>query len=365
MRIPARFLASKLIDKSLLHVHGPESLPYLQTFLTNDIRHVSPGSGKHCLYSHIINSMGRTLADVFVYQPKISAQDASVQRNLVLAPFYSDDFGQGGLETDQVVVECSKSIAGGLQRALFAMKIRKKVSIEPIPDKQIWVIFPESCSRERVLPTLLQVSSEVLLVPDPRVTGLGYRLMVPSSWTIDNIQEVIGSNVEVSTIPEYDKHRYRIGVSEGAKEHPEGYVFPLECNADLLNGISFKKGMFSGDWITGRNYRKGVMSRIVPFELESSDVNQLELVAPDSTLIDPSTNHTMGEIRARRGNIGLASVSDRFLRRNGDICFTHYSSYIKGRCWIPEWWPEFVERVNEKNIPDGRRNSSIIPESQR
>lgn len=395
MRIPARFLASKLVDKSLLRVHGRESLPYLQTFLTNDIRHVTPGSGKHCLYSHIINSMGRTLADVFVYQPGIPRQEEPVQRNLVLAPFYSNDFGRGGLETDEVILECSNSIAGGLERALFAMKIRKKVTIEPIHDKQIWVIFPENIpknipknipetsSRERLHPPLLHVSSQVLLVSDPRITGLGYRLIVPSSWTIDSVREVIESTIKStikstiestiesttqiseSTIPEYDRHRYRMGVSEGAREHGEGVVFPLECNGDLLNGVSLKKGMFSGDWITGRNYRKGVMSRIVPFELESCDLDQLRLVAPASTLIHPVTHCIMGEIRARRGNIGLASLPDRFLDRNGDISFTHYSTSIRGRSWIPHWWPHSVQRVNEKNIPDGRRNPSIIPERQR
>lgn len=359
----ARFFLTKLINKSVLRVHGSDSFPYLQTFLTNDIRHVSPGSGRHCLFSHIMNSMGRSLADVFIYQPA-ELTDESIQRNLVLAPFYSHDFGQGGLETDQVLIECDQALAGGLQRTLFAMKIRKNVSIG-IEDKQVWVIYPDQESRDQMLPVLSKVSEKAILVSDPRLSNLAYRLITPATWNSDNVKDLIGDTMEISesNIAKYEKYRHINGISEGAKEQPEGHVFPLECNADLLNGMSLKKGMFSGDWITGRNYRKGANSRIVPFKLKSKNRKELDLVAPDTPLYN-SENYEIGVIRARRGQFGLASVIFNQLKHGQEIPFVHTLSNLSGLCWIPNWWPGTIARVNETNIPDGRTNSYIIPESQ-
>lgn len=362
---PARFLATKLINKSILRVHGSDSLPYLQTFLTNDIRHITPCSGRHCLYSHVINSTGRSLADVFVYQPKISIVDQSAQRNLVLAPFYSEDFGQGGLETDEALIECDNSIADGLRRMLLAMKIRKRVFVEKLVDKQVWVVYPDRYACGTKFPSFLQVNEEVIIVQDPRLPCLSLRIVAPSEWNSSNLQEATksGTELEVSRLSQYEKYRYQTGISEGSKEHPQGHLFPLECNADLLNGISFKKGLFAGDWITGRNYRKGVFARIVPFELGNSTREELDLVAPDTSLID-STNYEIGVIRGRRGRIGLASVVCNQLKYNKETTFVHKTSGIQGSCWIPSWWPKMVQRVDENNLPDGISNSHTIPKSQ-
>ncbi|MDB5687212.1 MAG: folate-binding protein, partial [Rhizorhabdus sp.] len=85
-------------------------------------------------------------------------------------------------------------------------------------------------------------------VPDPRLPALGRR------W--------IGS--PDGTASGWREHRLALGVAEGIDELGSDKNLWLECNADLLNGVSFTKGCYVGQENTARmNWRNKVNRRLV------------------------------------------------------------------------------------------------------
>jgi folate-binding Fe-S cluster repair protein YgfZ len=325
----------------------------------------------HCLYSHLINSNGRTLVDVFVYKPSTESTDVSINRNLVLAPFHVDSFGSGGLETDQLLIECPSKMGKALARMFFAMKIRKKVTIEEY-DTNIWSLIPHDTGlwkehHQRIQETS---SSDIVVSKDPRIPVFGFRVV--SSLPIDNISSLsqfLGlqdEEVQEASLSEYQRFCYSLGVGEGDTDHPEGFAYPLECNADFLNGVSFQKGMFTGDWITGRNYRKGVKSRLMPIIFPGVTDKQLKSnqVAPWTQL--SLEGESVGVIRNLNGNIGLACIEQRLLfnkylkkRSNQYFELKHVLSNLSVLSYTPSWW-----RLNNRRLPSNETPVTLIPDGR-
>ena len=60
-------------------------------------------------------------------------------------------------------------------------------------------------------------------------------------------------------------HRRALGVPEGIADLGSDKFRWLECNADLLNGVSFTKGCYVGQENTARmNYRQKINRRLMP-----------------------------------------------------------------------------------------------------
>lgn len=375
-----KFLCTKMTNRSVVRLTGPDTFPFVQTFLTNDLRHLIGGeTGRlHSLYSHLTNSNGRTLVDVFVYKPSVEPTEVSLNRNLVLAPFHVDSFGSGGLDTDQLLIECPKKMAAALARLFFAMKIRRKITVEEY-QTNVWSLLPHDTSLWRGHHERLEETSstDIIVSKDPRLPILGYRVV--SSLPIDSLSSLKrylnlrDDEAQETCLSDYQKFRFSLGVGEGDLDHPEGFAYPLECNADFLNGLSFQKGMYTGDWLTGRNYRKGVKSRIMPITFPGMKEEDLHAnrVAPGTELA--LEGNAIGVIRAINGNLGLASLEQRplfnkyFKRRHQQYFeLTHVLSHLPLLTWTPSWWLLDYRRLpsNEtlvKRIPDGRiRSDSLV-----
>ena len=83
-------------------------------------------------------------------------------------------------------------------------------------------------------------------VSDPRFQRLGYRWLGPANEPTSGWLE----------------HRLRLGVCEGRKEL--GDIRWLECNAAVLNGVSFTKGCYVGQENTARmNWRQKINRRLI------------------------------------------------------------------------------------------------------
>lgn len=65
--VPQQFVCFPLPHRSLLKIHGPDTSPFLQGIITNDMGLLKePGLG--AMYSHMLNVQGRTLYDVLLYR---------------------------------------------------------------------------------------------------------------------------------------------------------------------------------------------------------------------------------------------------------------------------------------------------------
>lgn len=132
---------------------------------------------------------------------------------------------------DAVLIDCEAARAEALVRRLSIYRLRRAITIAPLEDAAVhWA------------------SASDRGVADPRLAALGKRWIAApgaaaTGWTA---------------------HRLALGVTEGFAELGEDKTLWLECNADLLGGVSFAKGCYVGQENTARmHYRAKVNRRLV------------------------------------------------------------------------------------------------------
>ena len=132
---------------------------------------------------------------------------------------------------DDLLIDCEAAQADALARRLSLYRLRKPIVIAREPALAVhWA----------------RDGSEG--VPDPRLAALGRRWIAPPDGPVSGWRE----------------HRLALGVPEGVDELGSDRTLWLECNADLLNGVSFTKGCYVGQENTARmNWRNKVNRRLV------------------------------------------------------------------------------------------------------
>ncbi|BES87801.1 Aminomethyltransferase folate-Hypothetical protein domain [Nesidiocoris tenuis] len=239
----------------------------------------------------VLNSKGRVLYDGFLYSTG---------------------------SADRFLIECSTEAADPLIKHLRTYSLRKKIEIcksELLP----WAVFGNSVSND-------------CLVADPRCREPWLYRCLSESQPCPTIED--GS---------YTKLRYSLGIAEGFNEIPVGEAFPLEYNADFLNGVSFEKGCYVGQELTARVHHTGVIrKRIMPLELDNEPPHDCNL---DDPVVDSESGKTVGKIRGVHQNRVLAlmriteTLSSKRLVWGG----------INARAAIPTWWPPLQKETAKRN----------------
>jgi hypothetical protein len=149
---------------------------------------------------------------------------------------------------DDLLLDCEAAAADDLIKRLAIYRLRRPIRIEPEPSLAVhWSKDGDDG------------------VPDPRFDGLGRRWLGPPDEPATGWLE----------------HRLRWGVCEGRAEL--GDLLWLECNADQLNGVSFKKGCFVGQENTARmNWRQKVNRRL--FVVEGTGIEHSRIEYPELNL---------------------------------------------------------------------------------
>lgn len=134
-------------------------------------------------------------------------------------------------EGDSILIDCEAARADALARRLAMYRLRRPISIDRVEGAAVhW-----SASGDRGS-------------ADPRLAALGRRWIAEPGMPAAN----------------WLAHRLSLGVTEGVAELGEDRTLWLECNADLLNGVSFAKGCYVGQENTARmHYRAKVNRRLV------------------------------------------------------------------------------------------------------
>ena len=132
---------------------------------------------------------------------------------------------------DDLLLDCEAEQADALARRLTLYRLRKPIAI----------------ARDEGLAVHWAPDGEQG-VPDPRLPALGRRWIAPADDAAEG----------------WHAHRRALGVPEGVAELGSDRNLWLECNADLLNGVSFAKGCYVGQENTARmNWRAKVNRRLV------------------------------------------------------------------------------------------------------
>lgn len=296
---------SKLSQRALLSLEGPDAGQFLQGLITQNIL----TNLEKPIYTAFLNAQGRVLNDVFIYPPRPTPTNTA----------------------EEFLVEVDSAEAQNLYKHLKKHKLRSKFKIRILDpgEKQIWNI--RNAPDPLTLPWASwspnrrsNVDSPVSWFADPR-PEMGLRAIQSGSSTSlqDTLAEGIGEEVPETV---YTTWRTLNGYAEGQREIPSGAALPQESNIDLFGGIDFRKGCYLGQELTIRTHHTGVVrKRILPvqFGTEASplftDQKQPHFHVPptdtnhDPTIIGANISRTgarkgrsAGRILSRIGNVGLA-----------------------------------------------------------
>lgn len=132
---------------------------------------------------------------------------------------------------EDLLIDCEASQADALVKRLTLYRLRRPITI----------------ARDDML-AVHWMKDGAEAIADPRLPELGRRWIAPPDGAAEGWHE----------------HRRALGVAEGVAELGSDKNLWLECNADLLNGVSFSKGCYVGQENTARmNYRQKVNRRLV------------------------------------------------------------------------------------------------------
>lgn len=191
-----------LASRAVVKIAGPEARGFLKGLLTRD----APEPGK-AAFAALLTPQGKILFD----------------------------FLMAGVE-DGVLLDCDAGSADSLVKRLMLYRLRAKVTIERLAGWSAAVSVDAGG----------EAPAESIRFPDPRLLGLGERLIGPALAPGGAAPEA-----------DYDRRRIGLGVPEFGKDFGPEEVFLLDVNYDALHGVDYKKGCFVGQEVTSRMKRKG------------------------------------------------------------------------------------------------------------
>ena len=247
------FQCLPLDDRAVLRLSGPETRPFLDGLITND---VPQADDTHAVYAGLLTPQGKVLFD------------------LILLSDGAD-----------LLLDAEAARLDDLIRKLTLYKLRAEVDIVDERDRmRVCALWDEGTSG---------TDSAVggLTVTDPRAAALGKR------WYGPKDSQPAGTALTRGT---YDAKRLSLGIPSGSSELKTEKDFWLETNAEVLNGVSFEKGCYVGQELTARmKHRTSLKKCLVPM------VPQGGMPSPGAAIVT-AEGKAAGDVRAAADGAVLA-----------------------------------------------------------
>lgn len=252
--------AALLPDRGVIRISGETARNFLNGLLTGNIETLTPGGAR---FAALLTPQGKIIADGIVTEAP--AEDG------------------GGF-----FIDCPRALAKTLAERLGMYKLRARIAIEDLSDKlgvmAVWGGEP--------------ATEYGLLFPDPRLTALGHRVILPPHVATEAAADMGAALVDAG---EYEAHRIALGVPRGGLDFIYGDAFPHEADMDQLGGVDFKKGCYVGQEVVSRTEHRGVArTRVVPVLCEGG--------SPDTGLPVMAGEKTIGTMGSCANGRGLALI---------------------------------------------------------
>lgn len=193
---------TKLPDRGLLRISGPDRRAFLQGLVSNDVNLLDR---QPCVYACFLTPQGKFLHDMFI---------SEVNETLLL------DIEGGARAQD-------------LCHRLEVYRLRSDVMLELVPETTVYAIFTENKTSG---------------VADPRHTGMGHRAFERP-------------DLPAISFETWDRQRISLGIPDGSRDMVPLKSTLLESNVDRLNGVSWKKGCYLGQELTARMHYRGLAKK--------------------------------------------------------------------------------------------------------
>ena len=237
--------AALLPDRGAVKVIGDDARRFLNGLVTNDMAKVAPGKPR---FAALLTPQGKIIAD------------------FIIAEAPAEDGGGFFLDVPRV-------LATALVEKLNFYKLRAKVTCEDLSEV-LGVMAVWDGSGE---------SDFGLYYPDPRLAGLGSRIMLPPYLAAEAAADLGAALVEAEA---YEAHRIALGVPHGGLDFMYANTFPHEADLDQLNGVDFEKGCYVGQEVVSRvEHRASARSRVVPIAYDDyAPISGLPIMAGDKQI---------------------------------------------------------------------------------
>nr|KAJ3422511.1 ccr4 associated factor [Polyrhizophydium stewartii] len=350
---------ARLDGRAVVRIDGPDSVPFLQGMVTNQMTLVERGGAG--ILAAFLNAQGRILFDAFIFPENKGSE------------FPHPSF----------LIDCDVMVAELLETHLKRYKLRRKIAISNASDSlAVWQAWGRSsdllwgsyvsrdCARHVPIGGIVPKESFCDVgCRDPRNKQLGVRFVLDRAAVpkLPTTFERVGAD-------EFTLRRMMLGIPEGAADFFYEHSLPLESNLEFMSGVDFRKGCYLGQELTIRTYHTGVTrKRIVPiqifkadqalptqltldrgvsFELPESQSDLKPVGAAEKSTRGRGTG-AVGKFCSGMNNIGLALVrlehvhsssgSQQILGEDapgappGDLVL---SNGLHARAFAPAWWPQ-------------------------
>ncbi len=234
--------SAELHNRGVIAVSGPERVQFLQGLVSNDVT----GTARGAVYACLLTPQGKFLHDMFIV---------------------ADD------ENDRFLIDCERERRDDLLKRLRMYKLRSKVELDDLSATlHVYAFWGDDAGRGYA---------------DPRLDAMGARLIAEAADT-------------TADMAADDEHRLALGVPDGSRDLKIETSTLIEGNIDLLNGISWDKGCYTGQELTARMHYRGLAKRRL-FPVRAADGGDL----PENAEITQNGKN-VGETRSAGGSLGLA-----------------------------------------------------------
>ena len=396
IRLAHSWRACRLDNKSLIRVSGPDSYDFLQGLITNDVRLLLRGfvaqqhfyktaadfssstafslpahshhydhlhnltahesQPRRSLFAFVLGTTGRVQTDLILYNNGPLTDFVATNQNR--------NNGFQGHSDHRLLIELDARSCNRVLSLFKLHKLRRKLELVVESNYDLWTLFRDrttnealSTERPQSLPLIDYHSNDLTVTQDPRLSQLGFRVLVRKDLVnqVSDLQPLINRHalasgrqeqpirLKESNADEYAAFRYELGVGEGLTDHPSDLCFPLEDNADFLNGVSFTKGCYLGQELTARVYHTGVIrKRLMPVQVfGAGDRTTLDehMIKQGTPLVDKDdSKKKLGRVRVIRNGRGLALLFVDEIQKAGFQCVNSELN-LTLKCHRPPWWP--------------------------
>jgi folate-binding protein YgfZ len=248
-----------LPNRGVLRLEGPDREAFLQGLVTNNVAAVTQDNA---VYACLLTPQGKFLHDFFLVR-----------------------------DGESLLIECEADRSEDLLRRLKMYKLRAKITLSDVSESFVACAAPDKP----------EAAFDGLAYRDPRLPALGYRLLPPRAPA-----------AAVLPFDDYDRRRIALGVPDGSRDMEVGKAILLENNIDLLNGVAWDKGCYTGQELTARTHYRGLIKkRLSPVRIAGT------APAPGAPLIENGVE--IGEMRSANGDLGLALLKLDIPRRRTPI----------------------------------------------